>query len=87
MENANFFWTVLRAQKELDGIRTAKMTATLSTFQKRKNNFKIFISDVAISRKTSFWETKTKQKFVISDPKYRNFGSKLHQSPSALCSG
>ena len=53
------FWTVLRAQKELDGIRTSKMTATLSSFQKTKNHIKILIFHRRISTKTTFFVSET----------------------------
>ena len=53
------FWTVLRAQKELDGIRTGKMTATLSSFQKTKNHIKILIFHRRISTKTTFFVSET----------------------------
>ena len=71
MENENLFWTVFRAPEELDGIRTTKMTGTLSSFQKRKNHFEIFKFEVAILRKTRISEREKVMKFKKSDPKYR----------------
>ena len=42
-ENENLFWTVLRAQKELDRFRTTKMTAEASSFPLTKFYIKILI--------------------------------------------
>ena len=51
-ENENLFWTVLRAQKELDRFRTTKMTAKASSFPLTKFYIKILIFHL-----TFFWKT------------------------------